>query len=476
MKVLLLIVITIVLSECRAKPTTPVTHEDIRNVILMLVRVMSATEDKLRRHELRERSVVPVMGTAARLDERISDVEKTLLTNDIKDNNQMEEIKNLLVDIKTSFPVLMEKVKADILLEIKSDDKVVQKTLPQLESSEESTEVYNVEETVTLSNKIDALASSIQYMQEELADLKKEQHTRELNNKFDGYIDKFERLLTNNENLLKKFENKFETDEVLPQDDTQLGWQATIMQALERTEDDVEDVLEEVKHANTKTTDLIRNLEKKIAESESNTEKKMEIIAKQTQLIPEIIIARSEDLDVKVKTLNASIEDIKDKISQINRDEGIKMLRLQLNNTETLLGEYKAKLTEYDDKLILLIKDNTTETKNDQYNKILQVLEEQKTVLNQTKFCTTQKNSSDIDLQSKILKLLEYLELNIDDASESSRKLLDRIENILINEEQMLDFSRQSSQQVIDTIETLSINTDFSLTEVKESIKAILKK
>lgn len=97
---------------------------------------MTATEDKLRRHEIRERTLGehmrkmvvtldkriktlhPVMGTANRLDDRISDVEKILLTNDVKDNSQIEEVKTLLLDIKGSFPQLIEQIKADIIQEV----------------------------------------------------------------------------------------------------------------------------------------------------------------------------------------------------------------------------------------------------------------------------------------------------------------------------------------------------------------------
>lgn len=217
----------------------------------MLVRVVTATEDKLRRHEFRERAIAdvikkalisidkrtkdlhPVMGRAERLDDRISDVKKTLTENDIKTNNQLKDVKNVLEDILRTFPILIEKMKGDIIKEIKSDISTAVDTLNETSESEEdeSDDGEEEEESTSLENKIDKLSSSIKQMQLELTNLKREQqNTLQQNNKFNDYIDRFEVLLTNNENLLKKYEDKFGEGEVLPQDDTQTAWQGSIIQ------------------------------------------------------------------------------------------------------------------------------------------------------------------------------------------------------------------------------------------------------
>lgn len=103
---------------------------------------------------------------------------------------------------------------------------------PEINSLEEDD---SVEEKSLLSTKIDTLSLSIQQIQDELAKLKNEQqNTQQLNNKFDEYMVKFQSLLSDNEKLLRKYEDKFEENnkfEVLPQDSAVPNdWQIKIVQ------------------------------------------------------------------------------------------------------------------------------------------------------------------------------------------------------------------------------------------------------
>ncbi|KAI4457036.1 hypothetical protein MML48_8g00015373 [Holotrichia oblita] len=482
-----------------------VNHEEIRDVILMLVRVMSATEDKLRRHEFRERAVSdvirktlinidkrmktlhPVMGTAERLDERISDVEKTLLANDIKDNNQLADIKNVLEDILKNFPILIEKMKNEIIKEVKTDIGTAVDVLNETSESEED-ETDDGEEETTLENKIDNLSSSIKQIQQELTKLKKEQqNTQKLNSKFNEYIDRFEVLLTNNENLLKKYEDKLGGGEVLPQDDTQTGWQGSIIQALERTENDVEGVLKEVKNTHTQTVDLIRNLETKMTESLNNSrnyiEQKLQI---GDPPILEPVIPDNEDINVKLDLISLSIEDASEKLSLVNYKEigeTLGRIKSHLNDTKNLFGRYETKLSEYGDKLeSISINNKCNHTKHDQEILILQALEKQNDNINtslneiQTKLGQDLSINSNEDIQNRTLNLLRNLDDSLTENADRSKNLLQRVESILMNEEQMLDFSRKSASDIVDKIETLQINHELSLNDITEKLDNIESK
>lgn len=82
-------------------------HEDIRDAMLSLVHMLRASEDKLERHEFREkalgeqlkkalagldkrhRSLDPLKGAISRLDERLSNVETILIQVKCKTYNKL---------------------------------------------------------------------------------------------------------------------------------------------------------------------------------------------------------------------------------------------------------------------------------------------------------------------------------------------------------------------------------------------------
>lgn len=97
---------------------------------------MRSTEDKLERHEFRERALGeqikkmlvtldkrlklldPVKGTISRLDERLAGVETILLANDERDRSQIDKTQELAADIKTNLPTIVDKLKEEIINEV----------------------------------------------------------------------------------------------------------------------------------------------------------------------------------------------------------------------------------------------------------------------------------------------------------------------------------------------------------------------
>lgn len=111
-------------------------NEDIRDAILSVVRMIRSTEDKLERHEFRERALGeqlkkvlatidkrlklmdPVKGTVTRLDERLAAVETILMQKDERERIQQQKTFDTVEDIQKNLPVVVEKLKNDIMSQV----------------------------------------------------------------------------------------------------------------------------------------------------------------------------------------------------------------------------------------------------------------------------------------------------------------------------------------------------------------------
>ncbi|KRT79073.1 hypothetical protein AMK59_7140, partial [Oryctes borbonicus] len=311
MKVVLLLVFAGILLQIDAKPR-PVTNEDIRDAILSVVHMMRATEDKLERHEYRERALGehlkkmlvtldkriklldPVKGTISRLDERLAGVETILLANDERDKSQIEKTQELTAEIKKNLPGIVDKLKEDIINEIKANKVVIPKPEPPkpVEPSISKDDINGVEKSI--SNKIETLSSTIQKLQDELLKLKDEHdNAQKINKQANDHMEKVKTHLNNNEELLEKYETKLaeysDKIDVLPQNDkAENDWQTGIIQALEKQKNDVEIVLSEVRTISGKVKALpekndletsqnqtirsLENLKKNMEKSDTDTE------------------------------------------------------------------------------------------------------------------------------------------------------------------------------------------------------------
>lgn len=120
----LLLLLAIAVHRLDAVPAQnkPVSNEDIRDAILSLVHTMRGLEDKLDRHEYRERtlgnelkrnftmlerrvkSLESVKGTTLRLDDRIASVETILMSMDDRERNQMQSTIDMVAELKKRLP------------------------------------------------------------------------------------------------------------------------------------------------------------------------------------------------------------------------------------------------------------------------------------------------------------------------------------------------------------------------------------
>lgn len=128
----------------------PINHrnEQLRDGLLSLVHSYSLLENKLDRHEQRERALgdvikrylqtlqkgqkifEPIRGTFSRLDERLSQIESVLMAQDVKYNEQQQEIRNSLDAIKT---LLENNSKGDNVGNAKAQDGAVNELSQQVQ-------------------------------------------------------------------------------------------------------------------------------------------------------------------------------------------------------------------------------------------------------------------------------------------------------------------------------------------------------
>lgn len=112
------------------------SNEDIANTIISAVRMIRITEDKLERHEYRERVLgeqikksllsldkrlkllEPFKGTVSRLDERLAAVESILIQQDERERIQMQKTIDSLDAIQKIIPATMEQMKTELLNEV----------------------------------------------------------------------------------------------------------------------------------------------------------------------------------------------------------------------------------------------------------------------------------------------------------------------------------------------------------------------
>lgn len=94
---------------------------------------MRSTEDKLERHEYRDRVVDeqlkkglvnldkrikmldPLKGSVSRLDERLAAVETILIQKDDREKLQMQRTYEAVVDLQRNLPLIIEQLKSSIL-------------------------------------------------------------------------------------------------------------------------------------------------------------------------------------------------------------------------------------------------------------------------------------------------------------------------------------------------------------------------
>ncbi|XP_066252952.1 putative leucine-rich repeat-containing protein DDB_G0290503 [Euwallacea similis] len=202
-----------------------VTTEDIRLAILQMANVARNTDDKLERHEFREKQLGeqlkkglinidkrikmldPLKGAVSRLDERVAAVETILLQKDKEDRDrqlQQQLIYDIVVDIQRKLPQLLDQLNQDI------SQKVMISAPPAAISEPMMTKKDFTSMEKEVVDKMERVTTTIQNMEQDLQKIRQENlnSINDFSNKSSENLEKVKRQLDNSENLLAKYENK----------------------------------------------------------------------------------------------------------------------------------------------------------------------------------------------------------------------------------------------------------------------------
>lgn len=260
-----------------------VTNEDIRLAILQIVNVARNTDDKLERHEFRERQLGeqlkkglinidkrikmldPLKGAVSRIDERLAAVETILMQKDKEDRERLklqEKIYEAVLDLQKNLPQIIDQLNQDL------SQKMVMSTPPAAISEPMMTKKdFAIMEQGVL-DKIETVSSNVKGINQEIVKIRNENLNciTDITNKSSENLEKVKRQLDNSENLLEKYENKLaEYNNKIPlieprnfKEDDQ--WKDNFLRALESQKGHVADIINDIK--------LVHNEVKKLPSKE----------------------------------------------------------------------------------------------------------------------------------------------------------------------------------------------------------------
>lgn len=238
-------------------------NEDIRDAILSVVHVIRSTEDKLERHEFRERALGeqlkkvlstidkrlkfldPVKGTVNRLDERLATVETILMQKDDRERIQMQKTIDAVENIQKNFPKIVEDLKNNILAKLNAPIAVPSVQNKTVNGDSFKIEIQNL--VNTLDNRIRGLNASlggfkntVDGLQKDIADIKadtkdvkkqNEETTKALNKLSEQQSNTSGQFLEKFESKLAEYNNRIPTDVAIPINyEEQDNWQKNLLQ------------------------------------------------------------------------------------------------------------------------------------------------------------------------------------------------------------------------------------------------------
>ncbi|XP_023015574.2 uncharacterized protein [Leptinotarsa decemlineata] len=303
------------------KTNAAVSNEDIRSAILQIVNVVRATDDKLERHEFRDRVVGeqlkkgminidkrirmldPLKGTASRLDDRLAAVETILMQKNEREKMQLQRTYEAVLDIQRNLPLVMEQLKNDIIDKIQINEPPAQILEPVMSKKD----FEKVEKAVM--EKMDKVTSTINKMEGELAKIREDnKNLNAINDKSSENLDKVKRHLDTSEQLLAKFESKLAEYNKVPEppkpDKEHEEWKQNFLKALDAQKFQVKEVLSDMKNVKDKLTELPKKSDLGLIQNttlEKLEEIKQETI-KQPNLTSQLLTDTLEDINNNVNT------------------------------------------------------------------------------------------------------------------------------------------------------------------------------
>ncbi|KAL3273943.1 hypothetical protein HHI36_015366 [Cryptolaemus montrouzieri] len=323
-------------------------NNDIRDAILQIVNVIRTTEDKLERHEYRERVLGDQLkrglisvdkkvkqwdhfkGTITRLDERLATVETILIQKEERERLQSLKTFDAVDDLQKNLPSILNRLKIDILEEIAKQKKLTPPTPPPLPPKPEITKKEFEALREDIVKKVDKMAESIEKMENKLKRIEVDTDTcKELKEKTDSNLKKLNKNMENEENLLQKYEKKLgEYKESIKEQPSQMkeqaDWQSNFLKSLKEQKQRIEEVMSNVKNVSDKLNTLPQNED--LEKIENNTNNLVRDINRNTD---------TRTLEV-ITGMDAKLNDLKTKITKDH--EEIKTSIVELGNMTEGLG------------------------------------------------------------------------------------------------------------------------------------------
>ncbi|XP_047031745.1 putative leucine-rich repeat-containing protein DDB_G0290503 [Helicoverpa zea] len=301
------------------------THEDIREAMLSLVHMIRMSEDKLERHEFREkalgeqvkkmltgldkkhRTLEPLKGMISRLDERLSNVETILLQKEEREKASQTKINESLESIQKALMALAPAPAppADLDNSLSTSGDAVLRRLDATDS------------------KIDAVKKEIKTLKTSLSPESLRSMCLEVAsdaNPFEKHISDAEKLLNKYELKLNEFNGtKVQTDFV-PLNEVSLAdeaWHSKMSEVMERQEIEVKKIQRLLSDAESMWKDLPR-----LADLNRSTNETIDSVNKAT----ETLLINNEMAVTKMETklremgdrLVATNEDVQRSLTQSN--------------------------------------------------------------------------------------------------------------------------------------------------------------
>ncbi|XP_044758281.1 paramyosin, long form isoform X2 [Coccinella septempunctata] len=324
--IVLVVIVLTELTQGVPQPVRPtVTNNDIRDAILQIVNVIRATEDKLERHEYREKGLGETLkrglisidrrmktwdhfkGAFARLDERLAEVETILMEKDERERLMAVRTYEAVDDLKKNLlPQIVDELKKDILAELAEQMKKAKPPTPAAPPKPEITKQDLEGFKQNIEKKVVGIHESISKVEKELKDVKSKKETcAELNKRANETLNKFENKIDNEENILKKYVKKLdEFTNNCKADQGQLkeqnNWQTNITIELTEQKQHLHDLLSDLQNVSKKLDTLPQNED--LEKIKNNTNDRFEEINKSTEANAKAIIENIESKASAVKT------------------------------------------------------------------------------------------------------------------------------------------------------------------------------
>ncbi|XP_075980708.1 uncharacterized protein LOC142979583 [Anticarsia gemmatalis] len=450
------------------------THEDIREAMLSIVHMIRMSEDKLERHEQREkglgehlkkmlkdldkkhRALEPLKGMISRLDDRLSNVETILLQREEREKASQTKINDALGSIQKTLVALVPAQKAPAELDNSltvNDD--IQRRLD------------------ATSAKIDAVTKEIRNLKNSLSP----ESLRAIYLDVAADMNPFEKHMTNAEKLLNKYElklNEFNgTANNVPTDVVSINevaaadeaWHNRMSEVIERQEKEIKKIQNLLSDAESMWKDLPR-----LADLYRSTNQTLEAVSNSTDVIT---VNNGKHIDKVVTKLRemsdrlvATNEDIQGSLTESNTMT--ERAYSDISRSYEMLRNEVTQLARSSE-LVQATSDNVIATKKRLESVVLQI------IMQLTEVIKGQHKDADKTVNNRLLKLQtaitnnQTLALNNlnstleDEMSQVWRQISIMHQQIMMTQQSLNKFSENTEQYVNSSTTTMNkMKTDVA--------------